>query len=193
MTYKKKRLYKLFIILSFVVGVLVGSFSIKQYQMVASFKEGPESVGSVNVSAGDFEDETILVSVTFKTGNGENKVEPVSLVSTNLSITSKSGNHIEIVDANGEVYNQIIPGEILTGSEDWKVQVNEVDAGDESINVRFLADNETLGGYSSAKDETLYIFWVRGAASKDDLNFEFDKEESVMLSKSRPVTNIWLH
>lgn len=184
------KIRKILLIVFVLLAMLSGFFLIRRNQYIASLALTPSSVGDVKVVVEEgSRPDTSKVKITFRTGISPEISEPISIVAFRLS-TPLANAGTQIVDEEGRQLSQITPDAQLLDSENWEFPVNNFEIKDGKLIVDFSAVNKTSVGYSSSSYQPLATFNLAGV-ERDALDFEFDKELSVMYSKQRPVTNIW--
>jgi hypothetical protein len=101
-----------------------------------------------------------------------------------------SNKDVQVVNEKGEAASSLIPDIGLVAGGDWDFPLNKISSENGETVFDFMAVNKNLDGYSSYEYKNLATFYLKGVR-EEDLKFEFDESFSEMLSKSRPVTNIW--
>lgn len=184
-------LMKVLILTVIVAGLFTAYSLVRRSAFLSTNALVPKSVGGLDAVKSEAASGLVPIDLMLRTGSSESDVEAVSTVSLKVNITSKSASQLTITDQDGNPVTLLTPGSQFSQSTDWKFPVNNILSESGKLTIEFAAVNTGLAGYSAYTSERLTTFYVKGADSAEDVDLQFDKNNSLILTKRRPVTNIW--
>ena len=149
---------------------------------VASIRLSPAS--DVNAIGTSFP-----VEIVFSTGKSGKKV---SSITSRVTFDYSGGSpELEVVDANGNLSNKIIPDATLDAG-DWDFPVNSVTRTSGKVTIDLAAINTSTGGFSSEQEVTLATIYFKGVREPtvNPILISFDMTETKMLTKEDPPQDI---
>jgi hypothetical protein len=184
---KKIKLPLLYFALALVLFMVFGLRARKVY--LDSLKIFALSVGDVKVETTHIQDQNIdEVKILFRTGINESKVEKISILTFRLNVDKNE--QLQIVNEKGQSIDSVIINENFSEGDEWEIPVNKITKDDQMVSIDLLAVNNSVEGYSDYNYQEIAKFYLKSDQGNVP-KFEFIKDHSEMLSKSRPVTNIW--